>query len=265
MDQDRTDKTDNNSIKLSEWGIPDWRDKTAYGDVASWTTNQWRWEFYRRRTDLRDFYDRWAPTVFQEGIRCNEGLSPDQPGFTVTGRGEDAGIAIKKYGYAGVPNPRIAVQRDIVIMPIDQLTNRLRYLNPAQLIPDEILPSSSGEKHNEVTLYKIRLRPHDYAIKFDLNKPLNFQLKEAGEILKKNQKKLKGKKLQSRMNERNWLGYLRALDGREVGATWADLASVFFDDGTLDRRSAPGGGYQAPPPQAARDLWLAGDALRSDF
>lgn len=36
-----------------EWGLPDWRDAASYGEVKEWTFMRWRWEFYRRRDDLR--------------------------------------------------------------------------------------------------------------------------------------------------------------------------------------------------------------------
>ena len=42
---------------MNEWGIPDWRDAQAYGDTSKWTIYRWRWEFYRRRSDLRECFD----------------------------------------------------------------------------------------------------------------------------------------------------------------------------------------------------------------
>ncbi|MCC6000005.1 MAG: hypothetical protein JJU19_03970 [Pararhodobacter sp.] len=38
---------------MNEWGIPDWRDKLAYGDVGAWSEMRWRWEFRRRLDEFR--------------------------------------------------------------------------------------------------------------------------------------------------------------------------------------------------------------------
>ena len=59
-----------------------------------------------------------------------------------------------------------------------------------------------------------------------------------------------------------WAVYLRVLDAREAGASWAKITEVLHLDGTLGRRKAPEGGYCPPPAQAARDLWKQACALR---
>jgi hypothetical protein len=96
-----------------EWGLPDWRDPEAYGDVKRWTFNRWRWEFYRRRDDLRAYFDAHADESWRRGSvrRTVEGdpLRPDEPGFKTLHSPE----ALERFGYASVPNPRIGDQPEI--------------------------------------------------------------------------------------------------------------------------------------------------------
>jgi hypothetical protein len=43
------------------WGLPDWRDATAY--PAKWKTREWQWEFTRRRQDYRELWRKWEHTA----------------------------------------------------------------------------------------------------------------------------------------------------------------------------------------------------------
>jgi hypothetical protein len=74
--------------------------------------------------------------------------------------------------------------------------------------------------------------------------------------------KLKGKKRAPKLHRDKWPSYLRVLDARAAKASWSEITVVFFTDGILGRRAAPEGGYRAPPPQSARNLWLQAKALR---
>ncbi len=114
----------------NEWGIPDWREPATYGDVKRWSTNRWRWEFYRRRDDLRDFFDRWAESTAERNLGCNIGKKPNEPGFLAFGSDEDASESVRRFGYAGVPNPRIGEQKEITIMPFEEFSRRNNYFNP---------------------------------------------------------------------------------------------------------------------------------------
>ena len=37
----------------TNWGIPNWRDPSSYGDTKRWSEARWHWEFMRRREDCR--------------------------------------------------------------------------------------------------------------------------------------------------------------------------------------------------------------------
>lgn len=252
--------------EANEWGIPDWRDSVDYGDVTHWSLNRWRWEFYRRRDDLRMFFDCWAASRAERNLICNMGTQPHEPGFTAFGLGEDAGEAIRRFDYIGVPNPRIGDQPRITIMPCDEVSRPLRYFNPRKRQPTGFsVLAAIGRKTAQH--YDLSLEPHEYAIKFNLNKPLAPQLQEAQLVLKKNQKAMHGKVVQRKRLLDKWLGYLRALDAREAmqGASWREYTDALFSEGLLDRHKSPSGGYCNPPPQAGRDLWKAADALRFNF
>ncbi len=230
---------------MNEWGIPDWCDPAAYGDVSRWTFNRWRWEFYRRRGDLRAAFDEGAEATFQHRQRYagkpgfpSAHLRPDQPGFcaivTVKGR--------EKFGYSGLPNPRIGNRPAWAIS-----------LHP---------PEDSTVTH--VSEYA----PEGFErIDFDLSRPLEPQLRMAHSNLRELQKMEFGRVIQKRRHPTKWLAYLRTLDAREAmpDASWQRFTETLFNAGLLERHKDPAGGYRAPPPQAGRDKWEAANVLRSNF
>jgi len=63
MARDKTDRTD--KTPPATRGTPDWRDAAAYGDVKRWTLGRWRWEFSRRRHDVRALFDERAEPQYE--------------------------------------------------------------------------------------------------------------------------------------------------------------------------------------------------------
>lgn len=268
---------------MDDWGIPDWTDPQAYGDTAKWSFKRWRWEFFRRRDDLRAAFDTSAEQTYLDTSNSYppwpDGsmapvLRPDQPGF-VTQCGLES---MERFGYNGIPNPRIGDQPDHVIFPYhadgkisylsgtvpdtfqDALDAAKVELNPLQ---DFILDSWKSRKG-------LRLEPHEVAIIFDLNRPLESQLKLAREWVRGLQVSLHGKTLQTRRHPKKWLGYLRCLDARtkleaDNQFSWQNLADALYSAGLLERHKDPAGGYCNPPGTAARDMWEAANALRFNF
>ncbi|MCL1629960.1 hypothetical protein M3N55_14590 [Roseibaca sp. V10] len=251
----------------NEWGIPDWCDAAAYGDVSKWNLNRWRWEFYRRRDDLRAFFDRWAWETYERDIPRNEGQKPDEPGFIAS---PDAGEGVAKemlaFGYAGIPNPRIGEQKDITIMPFEQLVKRINYIDPRHKKPRRI-SIADAIRGIEGDLHEIRLNEHHFAVRFDLDKPLRPQIDQASRVLKAAQVRLHGKTIQRRYPTDKWLSYLRTLDARSElpGASWRRFTDRLYAENLLDRHKDPAGNYCIPPPQAGRDKWEAANALRFNF
>lgn len=235
---------------LDEWGIPDWREASAYGNVRNWTKDRWRWEFYRRRDDLREYFDRWAEVNFREALRANEGRTPSDPGFLVFGKGDEAGRGIKDFDYGGVPNPRIGPQPKISIIPFSRMILPLRFYDPVKRKPSArgVLEVSGKRTGKE---YHVWLEENEMAIKFDLDEPLAAQIENAHQALRKKQKELHGKLIRNPEHKDKWLGYIRTLDARAAGATWSEIAIIH-----------PG---NAQTEQMARDKWDSATALRFSF
>lgn len=220
---------------MNTWGLPDWRDATSYGDTANWTWHRWRWEFYRRREDLRTLFDQFAATSYQTQLRVATGtdiaervLKPDEPGFTALVPGETG------LDYAAIPNPRISDQPEAVLKLIFE-------------DPDVKFYPAEHYRHG------ISLDSDDQiAVVFTLDRPLPPQLDHALNILRRAQQASQGKLLEQRSHPKKWLRYLRVLDARESGASWSETAQVL--PGSVSRTA-----------QAARDNWNQARALCFNF
>lgn len=235
---------------LDAWGIPDWHNASSYGNIGLWSMDRWRWEFYRRRDDLREYFDLWAQINHEEDLRANEGRSPNDPGFLVFGRDEDAGRDTKDFDYYGVPNPRIGAQPALTIMPYSKLVYNRRFYDPSVRVPSargvlEVVGQRTAKE------YHVWLEDNEVAIKFDANEPLAKQIERAREVLQKRQKELHGKLVRTPRHTPKWLGYLRTLDARAAGATWREIASIHPETAQTE--------------QSARDKWNSADALRFNF
>jgi hypothetical protein len=212
---------------MDEWGIPNWRESAGYGRTDFWQRNRWRWEFLRRREDVRAAFDEQAENTFlrQQKFAGKEGfptahLLPNQPGFTAMH------VLAPSLGLPGLPNPRIGDQ------------------------PPGVIAFSGWD--GELICFNSQQPPAGFErIDFDMTKPLEPQLALAGRKLKELQVLDYGKTIQKRRHPAKWLAYLRVLDGRASGASWSDLTQIFpMRNGTE---------------QAARDAWQQADALRFNF
>ncbi|MDW3117175.1 MAG: hypothetical protein R8G60_04870 [Roseovarius pacificus] len=188
---------------MNEWGIPNWQDISGYGDTSEWNENRWRWEFLRRRSDLRDEFDAKANRQFEN--KRNLYLSKPEmfPGGLLTP--EDPGFCVSTFLICGelqsLPNPRIGNQPWWAIEWTD--------------------------KAKKVRQFTKEIAPEGYErVDFDLSKPIAPQLEFAKEYLLDIQRELHGKALQVRRTPAKWFTYLRVLDAREAGASWSDIASL---------------------------------------
>lgn len=212
---------------MNELVRPDWHEPESYGATAHWTRNRWRWEFVRRRDDVREAFDEqaensyrhWSQYAGKEGFPVAH-LRPDEPGFTTM---HPLALSL---GLPRLPNPRIGEQ-------------------PWSAI-------AFGDWEDTVMMHVSEYPPDRFKrIDFDLSKPIEPQLSAAKSVLKDEQTIEHGKAIQKRRHPAKWLVYLRILDGRAAGATWADLTTI------LPARN----GTQ----QAARDAWKQANALRFNF
>lgn len=263
-----------------EWGVPDWRDGGAYGNCDAWSVDRWRWEFCRRCPDIRADFDALVddphcPFVFVgrqvEREHPLTDLDSHLPGFVVPSL-----LAKERYGYLLLPNPRVAEQPEQALRPfkpsdkadlVDPLSPSIAlvsdHLATAQMALDD-----TQQFYVEICLrdcFAVPLKENEVAVRFNIDKPLEPQLAAARETLKELQRARNGKLVQTRRHPEKWLSYLRVLDARDADATWSEVAKIFYEQGLLARQKDPSGGFQAPEPKAAHQLWQQADALRSNF
>jgi hypothetical protein len=217
---------------MNEWGIPDWRKPAAYGDVSGWRINRWRWEFLRRRDDLRQEFDSRCMTEYEHDLRLyhnrpdmfhQRSPHPNEPGFFISTNRIHSGAE-------KLPNPRIGEQRFHVISWSDRTDARVQFICDDP--PDGF-----------------------FRCDFDLSKPIKPQIETAEALLTEMQQKHHGKKIQRRKHPSKWLSYIRALDGREAGARWVEIA------GALSLSPTDPGNVV----KAAEDTYKAANKLRLNF
>jgi hypothetical protein len=238
---------------MNEWGIPDWPEPQSYGETSKWGVMRWRWEFYRRRDDLREFFDAHAEATFRRhceaygampdgsGATFPDGttgrvLRPDEPGF----RADCFWVDAQRFGYSGIPNPRISDQTGSAIFAV------LDYPGCTTS-----LYLGKGEPWPAKPKLEVSVCEGQAAVVFDLSQPIGPQLDGAKAMLEWWQSEKQYGVKPRRKQKSKWLGYLRALDAKSAGASWADIASIFPDT--------------AGTPQTGRDKWQQADALRNNF
>lgn len=226
---------------MNEWGIPDWINEAAYQDASRWTLVRWRWEFRRRKSEYRDdatafFHILEAREAAAQDLQCLNTSAARQRFNEVADLQQMAFETFwKRWNYCEVLDPRTSEYPD----------EKLKTLGLGGITIMDGSPSS------EAGMSRISPRIGQTAIVFDLNQPLAAQLEIAARTLTKRQKALEGKLIQRRRQPLKWQGYLRTLDAREAGASWAKIAEIHPNT--------------AKTAQTARDIWKQADALRFNF
>jgi hypothetical protein len=236
----------------NNWGLPDWRDIAAYGLTSGWTKHRWRWEFYRRREDLRAYFDHWCNP--SDEYLVGHGKRPEGEGFCHS-------EARSNFGYSPLPNPRVGDHNKHLLWPHvgTGLGNQIsgsnledRRIGPLLEQVGVILDGKQAFMLREILTYRYApLAENQTILTFDLDKPLEAQLGQAKEVLSDHQKQRNGKSVQRRQSPGKWLTYLRVLDGRECGASWSEIATILI--------------VTAQTEQSARDVWEQARALCFNF
>jgi hypothetical protein len=209
---------------MTAWGLPDWRDPSAYGDTASWSDLRWRWEFQRRRADLRRDFEQYAPqaAALRNADFVKLGLTEVQDqivseGFTT------APFGGQRYGYEGIPNPRVSALPDSFLEFIS--TERPSGGLHPYYAEDGVPAYPDGVQFSA-----------DQAVwVFDLNCELAPQLAMARDQLAKLQSD-EDMRRAAKEHKAKWLTYLRVLDAREAGASLTEIAAILPD--SYGRRDA---------------------------
>jgi hypothetical protein len=278
MAKGETGKTPTPAREVDEWGLPDWQHAAAYGDTKKWGFYRWRWEFYRRRDDLRACFDMNAEASFNRWKRYFRseigtfqrtrwdfyaddlgGISqpphPSEVGFVAFIQPED----VARFGYLRLPNPRISEQNLKVITPHeDDGTVSVAVGEYSETIQETLTLFRQPLTDFQILALKekafyvpVPIGKREIAVVFDLTKPLSPQLSAVKRNLTEEQKKMYGKPLQKRRRPEKWLSYLRTLDARDDGAAWSTIAALHP--------------HTAQTEQTARDIWEAANALRFNF
>lgn len=213
---------------MNEWGVPDWRDKTQYPIQPSELSHaRWRWEFTRRLAPYR-----------KDAMRLLE--TRDK--------------ALKQayfetWGFWRPLDPRRQDYDDFDLLCVP----------PGGVV----IPRLEKDRRKEA--YSVEVAPNQFAILFDLDSPLPFQIERAREVLQSQQKQLHGKATQRRRVPKPWVGYLRAIDAEDAKATNSEMLQVFYADGILERHTKPEGGYGIPHISAISKLLRQARDLQSNF
>lgn len=181
-------------------GIANWRDRDAYpqsyADISEWN---WRWEFLRRNPE----YQR----VWHQGIdvRNAEGV------FRIAEPG-DSEICQKVFRVRLLTNPWGS-------QPISSLTQSHDLSGAITINPPDVHGGSGS---------------HLVLASFYLDRPLNPQITEVSYILKKNQLARNQELIKFHRTTAVWPRHLRVIDAKDQGATLAEIADQFVEDGSVD-------------------------------
>lgn len=193
---------------MTDWGIPDWRDAAAYGDTSAWSHERWRWEFLRRREDLRRDY-LMLVRERSEAKACDEllRLSDAWPRYIAT-------KGVSQYGYEFLPNPRVSDHPEAILKfaSTSQLSSGLHTYFDAHGVP----------AYAEGVFFS----PEEAVWVFDLTADLDQQIETAKERLRPLMIVSDSTQKRAKHHRKNWLIYLRALDARACGATLSQIASI---------------------------------------
>ena len=218
---------------MADRGVPDWRDADPYPEVETTTIRQWWWEFTRRRPDYRNLWESARPL---EGEAHR--YAPDVDEFRL------------KFELSVIHDPALSLS--------DWDLMHYRYPKNYSRSPREYLAEQWGkpgvEQSAAIAEHRGKLadeRGHRL-YNFDLTQPLGPQFARAEHYLKLVQEELYGKAATRRPRQANWANFLRVLDGRDAGASLAEIAVVLW----------PG---QEKTPQSARDTFDAACELRDNF
>jgi hypothetical protein len=200
------------------WNVPDWRDESAYPDVAATSSYQWRWEFSRRDPYYRRF---WL-------IHQSQYLSSHSWGH-VQGIWKDAG---RIFGLDFLVSPACPYCDFIEVLM--QKSKAIRFHDASSPLDDVCSDAINGER---------------FLISIDPTVPAKQIMKSLQEAIeqKAHQREIEaGRKFvyyPERWDVKLFPSYLRVLDAqiwmsKETDRTWGDVAEGLevADESTVQKR-----------------------------
>ena len=223
----KPDKTPVVSPASIEWGVPDWRDKDAYGDVESWTIARWRWEFCRRDPELRE--------CFAVEARRLAAAPVEEQGFNeFVSKLEYVNLQRlhqDKFRYYSIHNPRMSLEpkksdhKNLLLktLPLFYQKNIREIFLENELSFIDRTGQALGHLLNATP---VAIDSGQVAVIFYLERPLKRQIEAAENTLKE---AYKAAKLQPSPRDRllnNRLALLRTLDAKAANAGWREIAAI---------------------------------------
>ena len=240
------------SSTAEQWGVPDWRDATAYPQPDGLSDRLWRWEFIRRMHDYRNAWDRASEVEYEIECHMAEKAGRDksrirQPDdlYFVVNLAVWSNLSqyqeLIKYNINPFYNPRVAVPR--VFRDGPSLMNL-----SAPCYRDERGGFFVSNPKMESRYDPVTIQPGWTIVHFDLTEPLDIQLDRAKKRLQRVQEdflkevgltdQIKQKSTQRRRKDM-WPLYLRVLDARDAGASYEMIGRKLkdLDDRDLSKMS----------------------------
>ena len=195
------------------WGVPDWRDASAYPQPDTTPLNRWRWEFLRRRQDYREDWLLYFDRSYRRRVAgfantpCPEGVRSWEERFSQSAN--ELGLCDRYGTGAKLIDPAISYH-PITLCSLFRPTNGvLGFASESRLEQME---------REMITPYL-----------FDLKKPLLEQMKAAEKYLRLLQKEHEIVPESRRRQISKWPLYLRILDAYDAGATYRKIGDALID------------------------------------
>ena len=201
----------------------DWRNPKDYAYIESLSNSRWAWEFLRRNPKYRDDWQRFSGSKDFEGPFITD---DDYDRLFQVVR------ALRHWGLATLYDP---ATKGTEIPDNDYLwRDNLTYYSES--LPQDITPREYSEN------WRLGAKELLTFIKFDLERPIEQQLKSARQEFKmiREVRGIPKMKARTKAHKGRWKTYLRALDGRANRASLTELGEAFFpssDDPKSDIRS----------------------------
>jgi hypothetical protein len=189
---------------LSEWDVPDWRDRNQYTRDRS--LQQWAWEFLRRNPEYRLLWREHIEPFYDPIFRYQD---------------EDVGSVEPAHG-----------------VPVDQQTKLVRRFGLDSFPPspsDDRPPlfAQSGLRYAGEREARILLCPEQIAVVLDLKRPVEPQVAAIRTLIVSEKKRI-GRK-EHRNQKSKFTLYLRVLDGLDAGATHTEIGAALFRKQSQDQ------------------------------
>lgn len=197
---------------MNEWGVPDWRDASAYPDVTDWKRPRWVWEVVRRRADYR----REAMSLLR---RAETGFA-DDPHEAMREEIRAFNVHHMRWGYLELLDPRQSDYDDSLLLRSALVAGGISYMEWSPSVAEG--RSSIAPRENQI------------AVLLNLEAPFTSQVRQVERLLRRKQierqEKLHGKtdakplppmpgaNVISARSRHVWLRYLRVFDAIDAGA-----------------------------------------------